>query len=64
MENWLSFLTTPRTTAGYDPVIELPCMAMKHPQQCLVAHDHLRADYMVDADALIAVSRPAPQTFG
>jgi hypothetical protein len=43
MENWLPSLTKPRTTAGYDLVIELPRMAMKNPQQCLVARDHLRA---------------------
>lgn len=64
MENWLPSLTTPRTTAAYDLVIDLPRMAMKNPQQCLVARDHLREDYIEDADALIAVSRPAPQTFG
>jgi hypothetical protein len=43
MENWLPSLTTPRTTAGYDLVVELPRMAMKNPQQCLVARDNLRA---------------------
>lgn len=28
MENWLPSLTTPRTTAAYDLVIDLPRMAM------------------------------------
>lgn len=55
-ERWLPSLLAPDPQAGFELAVRLARMAVRATQPDAAVRERLRADYEMDADALIAVS--------